>query len=530
MGQRILRFFVTAALVLASLGAAPPRHSWTIPGTLRVALASSPNTLNPILTTQLIENFIASLIFDKLIATRPDGSFIPELAAAVPSLDNGGISRDGRTITIHLRRNVRWHDGQPFTSADVAFTQAARKNPANNVSDHVPYDRVVRLDTPDRYTVVVHLSKPYAPFLAKWMTAVLPAHLLAGKHDLNRDPFNAAPVGTGPFRFVRWERGRQIVLDANPGYALGKPGLQRVIVELMSDENSELIALRTHEIDWVYEPSPLTARNLGSVAGAHVEQFDTNDVFGLWLNVTQTPLDDVRVRRALAYAVDRVALVKDVAAGFADPAVADIPSYLDAFDPALRPIPYDPAKARAMLRAAGWMPGPDGILRKNGRPLALTCIVGTGNGAATAATIQIAAMLQAIGVDLSIKPVQANLMFAPAAAGGLLESGHFQLTWHGYFLWDDPDDSILYACSALVPGGQNTVRFCNAGFDRWTNVALTHYDLPTRKRAYAHTQRILLDQVPVIFVWWQHGLHLMSDDLHGVRDRDGLSLPYRWSL
>lgn len=528
--MRLLRAFLTAALLLGSLGASPPRHPWTVPGTLRVALASSPNTLDPILTTQLIENFIASLIFDKLFDTRPDGTLVPELAAAVPTPANGGISRDGRTITVALRRNVRWHDGQPFTSADVAFTQAARMNPANNVSDRVPYDRVVRLDTPDRYTVVVHLAQPYAPFLVKWMSAVIPAHLLAGKHDLNQDPFNAAPVGTGPFRFVRWERGRDIVLDANPDYALGKPGLQHVIVELMSDENSELIALRTHEVDWVYEPSPLTARNLGTVAGAHVEQFHTNDVFGLWLNVTQPPLDDVRVRRALAYAVDRNALVERVAAGFADPAVADVPTYLAASDPAPRPIPYDPAKARAILRAAGWTPEPDGILRKNGRPLVITCLVGAGNAAAMSATIQIAAMFRTVGVDLSIKPVQGNMMFAPAAAGGLLLSGRFQATWHGYFLWDDPDDSILYTCAARAPRGQNTDRFCNADFDRWTNVALTHYDIATRKNAYAHTQRILLDQVPVIFVWWQHGLHLMSDDLHGVRDHDGLSMPYRWSI
>lgn len=326
MAERLIRWFLAASVAVAALGAAPPRQTWTIPGTLRVAIASSPNTLNPILTSQLIESFILQLVFDPLVYTRPDGTLIPVLATVAPSLANGGISRDGRTITYHLRHGVRWHDGRPFTSADVAFSQRARMNPANNASNHVPYDRVARLDTPDEYTLVVHLAKAYSPFLAQWMTAVLPAHLLAGKPDLNTDPFNAAPVGTGPYRFVRWERGRDIELGANPRYFLGKPGLQHVVVSIMPDENSELIALRTHEVDWVYEPSPLTARNLGTVPGARAQQFDTNDHFGLRINVSKPPLDDVLVRRALAYAIDRGALTKKVAAGFADPATADIPS------------------------------------------------------------------------------------------------------------------------------------------------------------------------------------------------------------
>lgn len=203
---------------------------------------------------------------------------------------------------------------------------------------------------------------------------------------------------------------------------------------------------------------------------------------------------------------------------------------MQVYDRSLRAIPYDPAKARALLRSAGWTPGPNGIVRKNGRPLQLICIFGAGNGAAAAVTIQIQAMLRAVGVDMVLKPVQANLMFAPAQAGGLLESGQFQLVWSGYFFADDPDDSALFSCDALAPNGRNVTRFCDPGFEHWTDVALTHYDLATRKAAYAHTQRILLDRSPVVFVWWQHDLHLMSDDLHGVRDGDGLSLPYRWTI
>ena len=211
---RAARLVILALLLCASpAGADSERHAWTMPGTLRIGAINSPNSLNPIFEAVTVELLLARLMFDPLVFTRPDGTIEPALATVVPTQANGGISRDGRTITYHLRHGVRWHDGAPFTSADVAFTQAAIVNPANNATVRQPSDRVVRLDTPDASTVVVHLARPYAPFVAEWLsTGTLPAHVLARASDFNHDRFNAAPIGTGAFRFVRWERGHEIVL------------------------------------------------------------------------------------------------------------------------------------------------------------------------------------------------------------------------------------------------------------------------------------------------------------------------------
>jgi ABC-type transport system substrate-binding protein len=140
------------------------------------------------------------------------------------------------------------------------------------------------------------------------------------------------------------------------------------------------------------------------------------------------------------------------------------------------------------------------------------------------------AMMRAVGVELSMKGEQASLLFAPASAGGILESGAFDIEWSGFFAADDPDNSHLFSCAARAPKGNNTSRWCNPDFERWTRVALTHYDRPTRWTAYSHIEHDLLDDVPEIFVWWPRDLQLHSVDLHGLSDGRFMTPAYRWSI
>jgi len=499
--------------------------------TLRIGIAQSANTLDPILSTELSESFLATLVFDGLVSTTGDGNLQPRLAARVPSLANGDISRDGRTIVYHLRHDVRWQDGKPFTSRDVAFTQAAHMNPANDVVTRAPYDRVTRLDTPDPYTVVVHLNAPYAPFIAEWNAgAILPAHLLAGKPSLNDDAFNAHPLGTGPFIFDHWDRGREVVYRVNDAYVLGKPGVRRIVVTEIPNENSALIALRTGDIDWLFEPSPTAAREFGTSSDFQLDQFATNAHYGIRLNTSHPPLDDVRVRRALSYAIDREALVRTIGAGLVDVATADLPSFSWAYDPTLHPIRYDPARARALFTAAGWRPGADGILRKGNQRMSLTLVYGAAGASAEAVAIQVESTLRANGIDLTLKGVEPNIMFAPASAGGILQGGTFDLAWSGFFSGDDPDDSRLYGCAAQAPHGHNISRWCNPAFEHWTNVALSHDDRPTRARAYSKMQHLLIDDAPELFVWWPHDLQLHRRTVTNLAERGGLAPAYRWTL
>ncbi len=252
------------------------RHPWTIAGTLRVALPDAPNTLQPLLSSNTSEVFLNRLTSDPLVTTDPDGKTqIPVLAAEVPTLANGGISRDGLTITYHLRRNVKWHDGAPFTSDDVRFSYQAVMNSANNVESRVGYDVISHVDTPRPDVVVFHLKRRFAPFVNTVFgdgdspMEVVPAHLLAKLPNINKTTYNDHPVGTGPFKIKRWVRGDRIELVANDDYFLGKPKLRAITVRFIPDENTEVNALRTHDVDWLFEASPSLYKELKGMPEVH---------------------------------------------------------------------------------------------------------------------------------------------------------------------------------------------------------------------------------------------------------------------
>jgi len=189
-----------------SSGAAGARHPWTVPGVLRVGSQVSPNTLDPLLAANTTENMIDRLLFDVLVSTDASGRRdVPMLAATVPTLENGGISRDGLTLTYHLRRNVRWSDGIPFTSKDVKFSWKAILDPRNNVISQSGYSLVRSVDTPDPWTVVFRMKQKYSPAIDTLFAEsdspynVVPEHILGKLHDINNVAFNAAPVARARF-------------------------------------------------------------------------------------------------------------------------------------------------------------------------------------------------------------------------------------------------------------------------------------------------------------------------------------------
>jgi peptide/nickel transport system substrate-binding protein len=529
---RLVRRLLTLALcaLVGSVGMVTPvaaSNAWTVPGTLRIGTNDAPNSLNPILETITVELLAAQLMFDTLVYSLPDGTVEPDLAAVVPTQANGGISADGRTITYHLRHGVRWHDGARFTSADVAFTQAATMDPANNVTVRQPNDRVVRLETPDPYTVVVHLAHPYAPFVVEWNSVgILPAHLLAHQATINHAPFNAAPIGTGAFRFVRWERGRELVLAANDDYFDGRPKLRTVVISFLPNESAAAIALRTHQIDWLFEPTTSALQQLGNDGALRIERFDAVTFQGIALNITRPKLADLRVRQAISLAIDRRALVDTLLHGYATPATADIPPFLWAHDPTLR-APFDPAAANAMLDAAGWHRGADGVRARDGHPLSLEYVYWTGLPSIAAIAVQVQAQLRAVGIDVSLRGYDVSLLFAH---DGPYARGAFDLGFVQFFNYDDPDGSLFFSCAARAPAGFNYAGWCSPAYERLSQAALASSDRTARRAIYAQLERILLADVPMVFLDYPVDTEAVNSDLTGFRDRDTYGRPVRWSI
>jgi peptide/nickel transport system substrate-binding protein len=499
----------------ANRAAAPGgRHSWTIPDTLRIGTGVVPRTLNPLLATQTIEGSISRLFSSILVTVDAHGKFVPDLAAEVPTTGNGGISPDGLTIRYKLRPGVRWHDGRPCTSSDVKFTFAAIMNPNNDIISRHGYDVVKSVDTPDAHSVVFHLKHRFAPFVATVFGesdspyGILPAHLLANVKSINDVSYNSLPVGTGPFKVVRWERGNQIELTRNDEYFLGKPKLKTIVIKLIPDENTEITQLQTHEIDWFFEVSVNAYKSLRHVSAsdARIVLTSYNGYEGLMFNTGKGPTKDVRVRRAILFALDKKALVRALTFGAADAATQDLPPFLWAYDRGLQPTPYDPAQAKRLLAAAGYGPS---------HRLSLDLYFEQSSALNKTLSVQIQSLLAALGIDVRVHPQLSSLIYGGYGANGTLARGRYDIALYNWIAGIDPDDSAQFTCANIPPAGYNQSYFCNPAMDSAQRVALETYAQPARKAAYARVQHALEQGVPLDFLWWPKQIQAINPDLRG---------------
>ena len=514
------------------------RHPWTHPDVLRIAMTGSPNTLNPLLSTQQFETQAEALALDPLVATDPEGHDVPILADRVPTLENGGISKDGLSITYRLRRGVVWQDGAPFSSHDVAFTWRALMNPQSAIATRHGYDDVSRVDTPDAATAIFHLKRRFAPAVHTFFAHsdavmdILPAHLLERYASLDNLPYNSRPVGTGPYRIVRWLRGDRIEYVRNDRYFLGRPKIARIVLHLVPDENTIVEQMRSHEIDWFVQATPRVYPQLRGIPNVSVALVPFNGYYGIQFNAARAPWSDLRLRRAVGLALDKPELVQKITYGTTVAATEDLPSFMWASDPRAGTTKPNVAASESILDAAGWRPGADGTRVRGGRRLTLGLAYRSDSVTDRNAGVVIASMLRPAGIDVELKSYTTALFYGPFSENGILASGHYEaglLTWYAGV---DPDDSSQLVCDQRPPAGYNWSRYCTPAMDAAQRSALTQYDRPSRRRAYSQIQRLLARDNPYVYLWWPRQIEAVNDDLHAFRP-NGLVEDwnaYQWSL
>ncbi|MBV8067610.1 MAG: peptide ABC transporter substrate-binding protein [Candidatus Eremiobacteraeota bacterium] len=489
---------------------------------MRVAIATDFKTLNPLLNSNTADGFVDRLMFEPLISADSKGDPVPMLAAQVPTLENHGISRDGLIITYYLRRNAKWTDGVPVTSADVKWNWQAIMNSNNDVISRHGYDYVARIDTPNSYTAVVHLKKPFAPFVDTFFAEsdqpymIAPAHVLSRYPNINQLQFNSKPtVSDGPFKFVEWARGDHVSFVRNDRFFLGRPALGRVEIKIVPDEDTAINLLRTHSIDYMFQASIQNYEVLRNLSDVRIVWVDANGYTYVQLNVSRPYLQDPRVRSAIAYAVDKSELIRSLTFGTQTEATADIPNWMWAFNRSVRSAPHDPLQARRLLREAGWSSGPDGIMQKNGQRLVIAIVTNNSSVTRRKEALEVQAMLREVGIEAEIKSYPADVLFAPAGMGGILQLGRFDMSVSGWFAGIDPDDSTQFTCENFPPGGYNYSRYCNPEMQTAQAVALTHYDRASRKGAYGRIQELLVRDNPALFIYWLRQMEPISVDFHG---------------
>jgi peptide/nickel transport system substrate-binding protein len=518
---RIAGFLMAACCASSSVvaGADVTRHPYTQPHVLRFSADTDIAGLNPLLEASQYEMYLAALTMAYLIKTDRNGAPVPELITEVPTQKNGGISKDGLSITWHLRRGVVWSDGAPFTADDVVFSTQQVLNPANNVATRDGWELITKIDEPDKYTVVYHLKKPYGAYAATFFStvganpAVMPKHLLAGLPNLNQAPYNALPVGIGPFKYKVWNRGQDVRMVANDQYFRGRPKLNEIVFSLIQDRNTIYEQTRTHEIDlWIPVPAHYF-NDVKSIPNVTVKTIPAYVFDHLDFNLSHAVVADPAVRTALRYATDRKTLNDKIGLGLYDLSEAVVPKASPLYDAKLGLVPFDLAKANAILDRAGWVRGPDGVRAKNGLRLSLDLATTSGSQDADQKIELIRSWWQQIGAEIVVHRYLASLFFDAAQNGGIIYAGKFDIVLFAWGLDPNPDLANLYSCHRFPPNGQNDPRYCSQSVTNAIEKAAAMYDPEQRRPLMMFEQEQIFKDVPVIVLDSRREIFAFNDDL-----------------
>ena len=480
-------------------------------------------TLNPHLYTGSALGYVAELTQAYLVKYDANNQPYPELVTQVPTQANGGISKDGTVITWHLRKGVRWSDGAPFDADDVVFSTNAVNNPANNEVGRDGWDLITKIDEPDKYTVVYHLKHPYAGYEPSFFGSaganptVLPKHILGGLPNINTAPYNAKPVGIGPFRIVAWNRGESVELEANPYYFRGVPKIEHITYKIVPNRDTLVTLMQTGDVRlWPEVPASYIPR-VTSIQTMNSDVVLTPIYTHIDFNVTRPIVSDIRVRQAIRYAIDRQSLVDKVIRGYGlvqesteSPVVPIAPKDIPL-------TPYDPGKAKALLDAAGWKVGPDGIRVKNGQRLSLSFPYYIGSSAADDTVEFLRAALKDVGIELATRQYSVAQFFAPFQQNGIVYGGKWDMTCFGWQADPVGQISNIWECNEIPPNGQNVTRFCNAQLDALLEKFKATYDVGEHRKLLAQEEKIIVANVPtiVLYVWKES--HAYAKDLTGWR-------------
>jgi peptide/nickel transport system substrate-binding protein len=492
-------------------------NAWTHPGIVRIADNQEPNSLVRMFSHQAAADDVTALLFEPLFRFDDRGRPVPSLATVFPSQANGLISKDGLRVTFRLRPNALWADGVPVTASDLIFTWHAITNGDNPVGSTAGYDDIAAMIADNPHQVTMVLKEPYAPavyLFSEGSYPPLPAHLLAKYDRIDRLSYDEDPVGDGPFVLKRWDHGADMIFVPNPKYWRGKAKLDEIDIRIIPDSVTDLNALKTHDIDVLDGVAKSLAVQLPGIDGIRVIKQLSANYRHLDFDTKNPILSDVAVRRAIAMGIDFDRIIKTVYAGFGVRGASAVPPISWAAND-LKPLPYDPARASALLDADGWVrSATSGMRSKDGQPLVLTISTATESRQNQSAEELASSDLRAIGIDLEIKNYATTVLFAPA---GPLYGGHYDMAWIIDTEGTDPDNLGSVGCDYFPPAGANTTFYCDPRVDRLLRDAELHYD-PARRRAdYTLASNLLIDDAPYVIAYWDVNLIAVNTDLKNFK-------------
>jgi ABC-type transport system substrate-binding protein len=440
--------------------------------------------------------------------------------------NGGGTVRVGEAVpflaepqvVFHLRQGVRWHDGEAFTSRDAAFTYAAIMDETTASPRKPDFDLILRVETPDPFTFCVTYRKPYSPALESWMMAMLPAHLLEGKpQSWWVEHFNRTPVGTGPFKIAEWKTNEFIRVARNADFfeAPG-PWLDGIVYRFMPDQLTLRLAFETRQIDfWSAEPWTVNA----FVGDERFDVFTSPSSSYTYIgwNLKRPLFQDVRVRRALAQAVDIPAMVRFILYGHGLQSTGLFTPQMWFFNPGIQPLRYDPEKARALLAEAGWVPGDDGILEKNGERFSFTLITNNGNEVRRDIATLTQDGLKQLGIEVKVELYEWAVFLK-----NHVNKGDFDAMVLGWSLGNGFDQFQIWHSSQANPEQLNVVGYNNPAADRLLEDIRQEYQRKKIISMAGDLQRVIYDDQPYLFLYVPEGTSVMWRNAYRIRRPDGV--------
>ncbi len=466
------------------------------------------STLIPILASDSASHSVASLIYNGLVKYDRDLKMVGDLAESWDIL-NGGL-----VIRFHLRRNVRWHDGHPFTARDVVFTYKTMCDPKTPTAYADPFLQIKDAQAPDDFTFQVTYTKPFAPALESWGLSILPKHLLEGK-DIVKSPLSRHPIGTGPYIFKSWESGAKIILIANPDYFEGRPYINEYMYRVIPDSATLFLELKSGTIDRMgltplqYQRQTATSYFFNSFKKYRYPSFSYTY---LGYNLKNPLFRDKRVRQAISYAINKQELIDVVLMGLGQIATGPYKPGTWVYNPDVNRYPYNPQKARELLSQAGWQDHDgDGIIDRDGKPFEFTILTNIGNTQRAKCAEIIQYRLTQIGIKIKIRIIE-----WASFINQFINQRRFEAVILGWTIPQDPDLYDIWHSSKTKPEELNFISYRNAQVDDLLEKARHTFNQEERRHCYFKIQEIMAEDQPYTFLFVPEALPIIHNRFNGI--------------
>ncbi len=469
--------------------------------------------LIPNITSDGASHDVGGMIYDGLVKTDKDLNYVPAMAEAWE------FSKDCLELTWKLRRDVKWHDGHPFTADDVMFTYQTMINPKTPTAYKDDFLPVKSADVLDRYTFRVTYARPFAKAVQSWGTWMLPKHLLdkyAADGTLKESPENSHPIGTGPYRFQDWKSGEKVVIVANPDYYEGRPYLGRVVYRVIPSQGTIFLELKAKGVDMASLTAIQYVRQTEYPAfrkAFRKYRYPSSAYTYFGFNLKDPRFADRRVRQAFAHAINKPELIEGVLMGLAREATGPIRPGTWAYTDKVARYPYDPDKAKQLLIEAGWKDNGDGLMRdKDGKPFSFTIRTNQGNEERKKVAEIIQQRLAAIGVQTEIQVIEWASFIKE-----FIKKKRFEAIVLGWGVGTDPDQYPVWHSSQMGPDQLNQISYANPEVDRLLEEGRASCHQAERIRYYQRFQEVLAEDEPIVFLYFRDALPVVSSRVYGIQ-------------